>query len=318
MAKIDEVTPGRSLPVSVISSVFGASSSIGDEAIRAGRPLRDLSVIDPPRDPEHGGRVSRRERATPTRVAGLALVCLLAAGCTAGPDTSPTSPSPAPPAASTAPQSEEPASAPVLGGFHVLVPDPAGEGVLLLNGPPDGGHDDGPMALWRWDGSAWESVPVDGEAPDARSFFAAAYDDRRDVVVLHGGETVAGASGETWEWDGRQWHGFGDDGPGARGASAMVFDPATGQSVLYGGSAASGEITNDTWSWDGRRWSRLATDGRCLPAGRRQRWPTPRRSPSCSTAGTRSTTAGLAPWRTPGSGRTAVGWRRRRPDPAHG
>ena len=61
------------------------------------------------------------------------------------------------------------------------------------------------MPLWRWDGAAWSEVEAPGPAPTARSFFAAAHDPVRDVVVVYGGEDADGVSDETWEWDGTVW-----------------------------------------------------------------------------------------------------------------
>ncbi len=43
----------------------------------------------------------------------------------------------------------------MLGASHELLPDPSGDGVLLLTGPPEGGVADKSMELWRWDGTAW-------------------------------------------------------------------------------------------------------------------------------------------------------------------
>ena len=63
-----------------------------------------------------------------------------------------------------------------MGASQVLVPDPAGDGVLLLTGPPEETVDDGPLVLWRWDGEAWTAVESSGTAPSARSYFAATYD----------------------------------------------------------------------------------------------------------------------------------------------
>jgi hypothetical protein len=163
------------------------------------------------------------------------------------------------------------AGGPLLGASHALLPDPAGDGLLLLTGPPEGTFDDGSMPLWRWDGSAWALVETSGPAPSARNFFSATYDRTRDVVVLFGGDTGSGASGETWEWDGRAWTSFDAAGPGALMSTSLVFDPESATSVLYGGNDEAGETRSQTWAWDGRRWSRLA-----------QRGPSPNRWPAAA------------------------------------
>ncbi len=158
----------------------------------------------------------------------------------------------------TAPPPDEPvAERPVLGAFHELLPDPAGDGVLLLTGPPEGVASGEPLELWRWDGEAWSTVPTAGPTPPARNFFAAAYDDQRDVVLLYGGDLPAADSATMWEWDGAAWAAFESAGPGPRGAAAMSFDSGAGHAVVYGGDDGRGTILNDTWAWDGRTWTRI-------------------------------------------------------------
>src|SRR5690348_5793835 len=45
--------------------------------------------------------------------------------------------------------------------------------------------------------------------------------------------------------------------PSARAYSSAAFDPATGQTILFGG-CGSGVYYNHTWSWDGSTWSQLS------------------------------------------------------------
>ncbi len=185
-----------------------------------------------------------------------ALIAALAA-CTSSPTDTPR---PAPDDA-TAAVGERP----VLGAFHELVPDPAAEGVLLLTGPPEGVASGEPMELWRWDGTDWTPVPAAGEVPPARNYFAAAYDDLRDVVVLYGGDLPAAEAATVWEWDGSQWRSSTAEGPGPRVAAAMSFDPTAGRALMYGGDDGQGAILNDTWTWDGRAWSRMPGRGPTPP-----------------------------------------------------
>ena len=154
---------------------------------------------------------------------------------------------------------------PELGAFHELLPDPSGEGVLLVTGPPEGVASGEPLTLWRWDGSAWAAVPAEGETPPARSFFSATYDDGRDVVVLYGGDLPAAESATVWEWDGDAWRSNDAAGPGPRVAAAMTFDGDAGRAVLHGGDDGRGNVLNDTWTWDGLRWSRLVARGPTPP-----------------------------------------------------
>jgi len=165
-------------------------------------------------------------------------------------------------------ESEKATVGPVIGASHVLLPAPGADGVLLLTGPPEGVRDTGPMPLWQWDGDAWTEVEVSGPAPDARSFFAAAHDPVRDVVVVFGGESADGLSDETWEWDGRAWRRFEGSAPGARAAPSLTWDPAGARVVLHGGNGPESGPGADTWAWDGDAWTELADTGPA-PA----RWP---------------------------------------------
>jgi hypothetical protein len=57
---------------------------------------------------------------------------------------------------------------------------------------------------------------MDDMGPSARSSLAVAYDRNRDRLVLFGGLTANGPSGETWEWDGQYWTQLSETGPQAR------------------------------------------------------------------------------------------------------
>jgi hypothetical protein len=43
-------------------------------------------------------------------------------------------------------------------------------------------------------------------------------------------------------------------GPPARAFAAAGYDPARGETVLFGGRAAENRLLDDTWSWDGAAW----------------------------------------------------------------
>jgi hypothetical protein len=108
---------------------------------------------------------------------------------------------------------------------------------------------------WTWDGARWTEVT--GVQPPARAEAAAAWDPKRQRLVLFGGYTwVAGKRerlGDTWEFDGRAWARFATTGPSPRSGAGMAFDPELAQVVLFGGSGATG----DTWIWHGTGWSEV-------------------------------------------------------------
>jgi hypothetical protein len=94
-----------------------------------------------------------------------------------------------------------------------------------------------------------------------------ALDAARGRLVLFGGTRARGESyvnvGDTWEWDGSAWRLAvpAADGPGARTALAMAYDPGRRAVVMYGGAAGdwdTGEIRllRDVWTYDGARWTR--------------------------------------------------------------
>jgi hypothetical protein len=49
--------------------------------------------------------------------------------------------------------------------------------------------------------------------------------------------------------------------PGPRWVHAMAFDPLHGESVLFGGRDAAGQLLSDTWGWNGSTWTQLSTSG---------------------------------------------------------
>jgi hypothetical protein len=94
-----------------------------------------------------------------------------------------------------------------------------------------------------------------------------ALDAGRGRLVLYGGTGAEGEGyanvGETWEWDGSGWWLSvpAGEGPGARAAMAMAYDPARRAVVMYGGASGdwdTGEIQllRDVWTYDGTRWVR--------------------------------------------------------------
>ena len=133
-------------------------------------------------------------------------------------------------------------------------------GVLLFGGTATEGGARGD--LWSWDGERWRQLhDYDPAAPDAapapRTLHAMAWDHRRQVLVLFGGDP---GRGETWEWDGQGWslrerydpnHPQGSPAP--RYNHAMAYDPRRAVTVLFGGST---DGPAETWEWDAAAWTR--------------------------------------------------------------
>ena len=110
---------------------------------------------------------------------------------------------------------------------------------------------------WEWDGATWaQRNPA--VSPPGLVAAAMAYDSRRGVSVLFGGNTTSGpATSDTWEWDGSAWTQRSlSVTPGARVWHAMAYDSARGRMVLFGGAGQAG-ILGDTWEFDGATWSQI-------------------------------------------------------------
>lgn len=106
-----------------------------------------------------------------------------------------------------------------------------------------------------------------GTAPPPLHEEGVALDAGRGRLVLFGGTRAEGESyvnvGDTWEWDGSGWRLAVPEaqGPGARTAMTMAYDPARGVVVMYGGASGSWttrelQVLRDVWTYDGARWVR--------------------------------------------------------------
>lgn len=128
-----------------------------------------------------------------------------------------------------------------------------------------------PDLIWEWTGVTWQLV--DSGTPPVRTNYGAAYDARRDRVVVFGGmsgcdRNAATFLGETWEWDGSKWlQRFPLNAPSPRAWSKLSYDAFRGRVVLFGGKDRNSTFA-DTWEWDGTDWTlRLPTNSPPSSAG---------------------------------------------------
>lgn len=134
------------------------------------------------------------------------------------------------------------------------------EQIVLVNGGPERGKPaDDPLELWGWDGEQWSLIRAAENGPIWRNWPAAAYDNTRDVLVIHGGLQTRGRFDETWEWDGKTWTQFA--APGGREGALMAYDQARAKMVLFGGADTDMNIHGDTWEWDGATWTKVSDVG---------------------------------------------------------
>ena len=106
---------------------------------------------------------------------------------------------------------------------------------------------------WDWDGKTW--VLRSTQHARTLSGAALAYDERRGVMVMHGGwPTYPNPSwSETWEWTGQDWTRVSELGPTNQGSANLAYDSNRGVCVVFYGE--------NTWEWDGRSWRIVATSG---------------------------------------------------------
>lgn len=114
----------------------------------------------------------------------------------------------------------------------------------------------------RQNGQRWSIVVPDSMS--RRESAAGAYDSHRQRFVFFGGLVGGRAfdtTGETWEFDGRQWTRVATSGPSPTLGGAMAYDSRRQVMVLFGGLDTTGRKLADTWEWDRTRWTRVSTTG---------------------------------------------------------
>ena len=89
-----------------------------------------------------------------------------------------------------------------------------------------------------------------------------------NTIHMFGGVTTAGIVAGTWQWNGNTWVELAVIGPSPRADSAMVYDAAHNQSVLFGGWGGSLTYFDDMWIWDGTAWSQAGTPPANTPHAR--------------------------------------------------
>ncbi len=62
-----------------------------------------------------------------------------------------------------------------------------------------------------------------------------------------------------------RWRPHTGPAPAARSGTALAYDAARGEAVLFGGRGESGRLA-DTWTWDGVRWTEVTPVGRSPPS----------------------------------------------------
>ena len=136
-----------------------------------------------------------------------------------------------------------------------LVYDSARGRLVLFGGLSEDGAALGDT--WAWTRAGWQEIVPDGQGPPASNGAAAAYDRRRDRVVLFGGLTDQGAAGDVWELEGTTWRRANSVGPSPRYGHTLTYDHHQARVLLFGGFGSD----TDVWAWDGATWNRIPSSG---------------------------------------------------------
>ena len=114
--------------------------------------------------------------------------------------------------------------------------------------------------LWTWTGARWEEVMPSVPAPSPREKHAMVFDAARGELLVIGGRTDAGRTGETWAWNGSSWRNAGAMPPHEQ--LAVAYDAKRNRVVAFGGIALGFDGFDhhvaETWQWDGATWTEIA------------------------------------------------------------
>jgi hypothetical protein len=143
-----------------------------------------------------------------------------------------------------------------------LAYDPSNGGLVLFGGFEPGGQT--VSTTWTWNGTNWTKLhPATTPRPVGAP--AMAYDPATRSVVLFSGyddmTTVHNSISTMWTWNGINWTKLHPaTTPPARTFTSLVYDPAIGELVLFGGyKSTTGEVLGTTWAWNGTNWTKLHT-----------------------------------------------------------
>ncbi|MEZ4367876.1 MAG: kelch repeat-containing protein [Kofleriaceae bacterium] len=155
-----------------------------------------------------------------------------------------------------------PTTSPSPRGSPVMGWDPISGRMLLFGGAPPI-VDGQPRVVgdtWAWTGDDWMAL-TPASSPSPRKHHAMATDPLRREIVLFGGNTTGGATGQlgdTWVWTGATWiQRTPAASPVARSGHAMGFDPTRGVVAMASGRGIG--VDADTWYWNGTAWAAQAT-----------------------------------------------------------
>jgi hypothetical protein len=112
---------------------------------------------------------------------------------------------------------------------------------------------------WIWNGATWSQASPTNIPTGRRWDTQGMAQDPGGHVVMFGGVNAGGNMfGDTWLWDGANWNLQSPATDPAARRVPLVYDPATGTVVLFGGEGSYGGPTyGDTWIWNGSSWTQV-------------------------------------------------------------
>ena len=182
-------------------------------------------------------------------------------GCSPAETPAPTTTPPPSPTATEAVVLEDPPACAVANMiYHSQLQE-----ALLIGCVPNAVRQSSPNIIWGWNGERWRRVTEGG--PQMLLLGGAAYDEKRNAVVMYGGYSWSEDScvRETWEWDGENWEQKNVEPPTACDHLEMVYDKTREEVILFGGGDENQNLSTETWSWNGETWTLLTDVG---PPGR--------------------------------------------------
>lgn len=112
---------------------------------------------------------------------------------------------------------------------------------------------------WTYDGMNWTRLSSTAGVP-GRAYFAMAYDERNQQIVMFSGETqpTGAPVATTLVWDVNRWvTRTPAQSPRGRARHKMVWDSRRGAVVMFGGTDNTTTVLGDAWTWDGTSWTQI-------------------------------------------------------------
>jgi N-acetylneuraminic acid mutarotase len=222
------------------------------------------------------GNRSRLLLRPPVAIPVLTLSLLLAgSGCNAA-SSKPASSKPASskPAANRAPgriwsNVNPTGSIPLPRDGHWMSDDSTNGKVILFGGKGNGSHYFNDTWAYTPATNAWTKLRPAGVLPPGRFGHSLVYDPAGRKTILFGGVTATTnqPANDLWAYssEANTWTRLNPAGgsPPARTYPSMVYDPVTGQAILFGGWTGSSTF-DDTWAYEPStsKWHKLSTTGR--------------------------------------------------------